>query len=193
MATSSRANTPFTPIIETIRGLLMGTPMGAQPLWALGWCLLILAIEWNRTLAGLSPLDRLQNAWFQSITLRSAGFNSLDLNGVHPATFTLMLVFMFIGGNPGGTAAGVKTTTIAVLVFVGLASMVAQPFDRFLSDFYGAASYLEAFGRNVVNVVIVDFRGLDTLGEIAVVAFATLGVWALLRPRSPERSPDEEA
>lgn len=84
---------------------------------------LILAIEWNRTLAGLSPLDRLQNAWFQSITLRSAGFNSLDLNGVHPATFTLMLVFMFIGGNPGGTAAGVKTTTIAVLVLSALQAM----------------------------------------------------------------------
>ena len=81
----------------------------------------------------------------------------------------------------------------AVLVFVGLASMVAQPFDRFLSDYYGAVSYLEAFGRNVVNVIIVDFRGLDTLGEISVVTFATLGVWALLRPRGREGPPDEEA
>ena len=38
---------PVTPIIETIRGLLMGTPMGTQPLWALGWCLLILAIAYG--------------------------------------------------------------------------------------------------------------------------------------------------
>src|SRR5690606_15842260 len=92
---------------------------------------------------------------------------------------------------------GVVAAAFAVLVFVGLASMVAQPFDTFLSDFYGAASYLEAFGRNVVNVIIVDFRGLDTLGEISVVVFATLGAWALLRARErgsePRLPEDEEA
>ena len=38
---------PVTPIIETIRGLLMGTPLGTQPLWALGWCLLILAVAYG--------------------------------------------------------------------------------------------------------------------------------------------------
>ncbi|HHZ8190560.1 TPA: hydrogen gas-evolving membrane-bound hydrogenase subunit E [Pseudomonas aeruginosa] len=75
----------------------------------------------------------------------------------------------------------------AVLVFFGLASMVADPFDNRLSDFYAASSYLEAFGQNVVNVVIVDYRALDTLGEIAVVGFATLAVWVLLRRRAPAK------
>lgn len=72
----------------------------------------------------------------------------------------------------------------AVLMFLGLASMVALPLDTRLSDFYGANSYLNAFGQNVVNVVIVDFRALDTLGEIAVVAFATMAVWAVLRRKN---------
>jgi len=79
------------------------------------------------------------------------------------------------------------STGFAILVFLGLASMTAQPFDGRLSDFYAATSYLEAFGQNVVNVVIVDYRALDTLGEIAVVGFATLAVWVLLRRRTPTK------
>lgn len=70
-----------------------------------------------------------------------------------------------------------------LLVFVALASMLALPFDNRVSDFFGESSYSEAHGMNVVNVIIVDYRALDTLGEIAVVAFATLGAWALLRRR----------
>src|SRR5690606_22418082 len=74
-----------------------------------------------------------------------------------------------------------------VLVFIGLAAMLAIPFDGRISEFYGATSYLEAQGHNVVNVIIVDYRALDTLGEIAVVAFATMGAWALLRRRRMDR------
>lgn len=78
-------------------------------------------------------------------------------------------------------------TGFAVIVFIGLAAMLATPFDGRISDFYGATSYLEAQGHNVVNVIIVDYRALDTLGEIAVVAFATMGAWALLRRRRADR------
>ena len=74
-------------------------------------------------------------------------------------------------------------TIFGFLVFGGLATMTAQPFDTRLSDFYGATSYLEARGHNVVNVIIVDYRAFDTVGEVAVVAFATLAVWALLKRR----------
>jgi len=77
--------------------------------------LLILVFEWNGMLAGLTFGDKFQNAWFQSVTLRTAGFNSVELANFASPTFMLMLVFMFIGGSPGGTAGGVKTTTIGVL------------------------------------------------------------------------------
>lgn len=76
---------------------------------------LILALEWRGGLAELSLADKVHNAWFQSVTLRTAGFNSIDLSGVADPTLLLMLVFMFIGGSPGGTAGGIKTTTVAVL------------------------------------------------------------------------------
>lgn len=74
-----------------------------------------LAFEWNGALADLSFGNKIQNAWFQSVTLRTAGFNSVDIAAVTSPTFLVMLCFMFIGGSPGGTAGGVKTTTIGIL------------------------------------------------------------------------------
>jgi multicomponent Na+:H+ antiporter subunit A len=62
-----------------------------------------------------------------------------------------------------------------------------QPFDAALGEFFGARSVAAANGRNVVNVIIVDFRALDTLGEIAVLAFALLAaapLFKLARERS---------
>jgi multicomponent Na+:H+ antiporter subunit A len=72
---------------------------------------------------------------------------------------------------------------VGAIVFVALTSMAAVPLDTTLTDYFGRTSYTEAHGRNVVNVIIVDYRGLDTLGEISVVAFATTAVWGLLRRR----------
>jgi trk system potassium uptake protein TrkH len=100
-----------------------GRPVAAQIKLALSTTLLllmvgfifVLAVEWGNTLGGLPFWHRLHNAWFQSATLRTAGFNSIDIAAVHPATLTLMIVWMFIGGSPGGTAGGIKTTTVATL------------------------------------------------------------------------------
>jgi len=78
--------------------------------------LFTLAFEWKDSLAHLGFADKIHNAWFQSVTLRTAGFNSVDITLVRPPTLTLMLLWMFIGGNPGGTAGGVKTTTVSILV-----------------------------------------------------------------------------
>jgi multicomponent Na+:H+ antiporter subunit A len=62
----------------------------------------------------------------------------------------------------------------------GLALAVAQgPFDASVSQFYAERSVPEGFGRNLVNVILVDFRALDTLGEITVLAVAALGAYAL--------------
>ncbi len=74
-----------------------------------------LAFEWNNSLAGLSLADKFHNAWFQSVTLRTAGFNSVAIENVLGPTFLMMICLMFIGGCPGGTAGGVKTATIGVL------------------------------------------------------------------------------
>lgn len=61
----------------------------------------------------------------------------------------------------------------------------SEPADSHLRQYYSTKAYEEAFGRNVVNVILVDFRALDTLGEITVLAVAAIGVFALLKLRPP--------
>lgn len=75
----------------------------------------LLFFEWNNSLDGLSVLDKINNAWFMSASLRTAGFNSIDISNVLSPTIIIMCFLMFVGGNPGGTAGGIKTTTFAVL------------------------------------------------------------------------------
>jgi multicomponent Na+:H+ antiporter subunit A len=62
-----------------------------------------------------------------------------------------------------------------------------------ISDYHGEHSVTKAHGRNVVNVILVDYRGLDTLGEITVLGVAAAGVYALLklRPSKPREGPGE--
>ena len=55
-------------------------------------------------------------ALFQSVTLRTAGFNTVDLNAMKQASVMIMIILMLIGGSPGSTAGGMKTTTFAVLM-----------------------------------------------------------------------------
>ena len=74
-----------------------------------------------------------------------------------------------------------------------LLAVTQRPFDASLSDFFERYSYTIAHGRNIVNVILVDFRGIDTMGEIAVVMTAGLAILALIRVRvgrKGERYPD---
>ncbi len=75
------------------------------------------------------------------------------------------------------------TLSIAVggAATVMMLAVLASPLDERVSDYYRLVSLAEAYGRNVVNVIIVDFRALDTLGEIGVVALAALGAFGLMR------------
>lgn len=79
---------------------------------------------------------------------------------------------------------GWLAATMAVVVFVVLVDMSMGAAPTLLADFYAARSYESAFGRNVVNVILVDFRGFDTLGETTVVTLAAVFAWAQLGPRS---------
>lgn len=73
-------------------------------------------VEWNQTLMGLPVHARIANAVFQSVTTRTAGFNSFDLSAMAPASWSLTIVLMFIGGSPGSTAGGIKTTSFVIIV-----------------------------------------------------------------------------
>ena len=81
--------------------------------------------------------------------------------------------------------------TLAVAVgggfFLLLLAVSQQPFNTELSDFFREHSVAIAHGRNIVNVILVDFRGVDTLGEISVVAIAGLAILVRVRSRKKPR------
>ena len=60
--------------------------------------------------------EKIQVSLFQSITLRTAGFNTISMTELNSFTLYAMTLFMFIGGSPGSTAGGIKTTTLAILI-----------------------------------------------------------------------------
>jgi multicomponent Na+:H+ antiporter subunit A len=84
-------------------------------------------------------------------------------------------------------ALGVGGATSLILLMV-----LQAPLDRRLTDYFEATSWPEAFGRNIVNVILVDFRALDTFGEIAVVVVAALAAYALLRTTAPVKAGKED-
>lgn len=73
-------------------------------------------LEGPRTLFALPLRDQALISLFQSVTTRTAGFNTVDVSLLAPATLFVMLLLMFVGGAPGSCAGGIKTTTLGVLV-----------------------------------------------------------------------------
>ena len=83
---------------------------------------------------------------------------------------------------------GLLATATGALMAGFVLAVHAEPLRSRLSPFFSEASLSLAKGRNVVNVILVDFRGLDTLGEITVLAAAAIGVFALVRLRLSARA-----
>jgi trk system potassium uptake protein TrkH len=90
-----------------------------------GW-ISFAVLEWENTLSSLASSDKLVCALFQSVTARTAGFNVVEMAQTHPASRFMTMVLMFIGGSPGSTAGGIKTTTAIVLIFTSIAMLRNQ-------------------------------------------------------------------
>ena len=87
--------------------------------------MLILLFEYNNpaTMADLSWFDKIQVALFQSVTTRTAGFASVPQENLTDPTALVSLLLMFIGGSPVGTAGGIKTVTLVVLISSAIANI----------------------------------------------------------------------
>jgi trk system potassium uptake protein TrkH len=96
----------------------------------------------------LSP--RLLHSLFQSVTLRTAGFNTVDLSSCHSNTLALMILMMLVGGSPGSTAGGLKTTTLSVLVLTAISVLRRRAQPR-------------VFGRRIPVEAVYNAMGLLAL------------------------------
>lgn len=77
-------------------------------------------------LKNLPAGERLLAAMFQSVTTRTAGFNTIDISEMSEASKAVMILLMLIGGSPGSTAGGMKTTTFTVLILNAIATFRSQ-------------------------------------------------------------------
>src|SRR5690606_24287234 len=69
-----------------------------------------------------------------------------------------------------------------ILAIIAL-KVLHEPITTEISDFYGENAYIMAKGKNVVNIILADFRGIDTMFETVVLSIAALGVYSLLKLR----------
>ncbi|CEJ42868.1 TrkH family potassium uptake protein [Umezakia ovalisporum] len=75
----------------------------------------VIDIKNQETFGSMNLNTQLLAAWFQSVTTRTAGFNSIDISKMTPAGLFITIALMFVGASPGGTGGGIKTTTLRVL------------------------------------------------------------------------------
>ena len=143
---------------------------------------------------GALPLgERIQAALFQSVTPRTAGFNTVDLSAMSGASLGVMILLMLIGGSPGSTAGGMKTTTLAVL----LANAAATFRRRDSAQFFGrrldcgavktAATiltmYLALFFSGGVFISIYENLPLSSCLYEAASAVGTVGLTLGITPQ----------
>jgi trk system potassium uptake protein TrkH len=93
-----------------------------------GGATLFAMIEWNNpeTMGAMCTGDKLMAALFQSVTARTAGFYTISQSGLRGASLLTMLVLMTIGGSPGSTAGGIKTSTVALLIYAAMCTVKGQ-------------------------------------------------------------------
>lgn len=149
----------------------------------------LLALEYDNlaTLGYLTLGDKLTAAWFQSVIARTAGFNSIEINGMHDASLFLMVALMFVGASPGSTGGGIKTTTARILIICtrtvlrGYEDVLAYRREIPSSRIFKAISVVVGSGATVIGVTIMlalfnpEFGFLRIFFE-AVSAFATVGL-----------------
>ena len=93
---------------------------------------MFLILEWNNTLEGMPVWQKIVNALFDAVTPRTAGFNTTDTGMLADASKLLTIMLMFVGGSPGSTAGGIKTTTLVVIAVSTISGVMRKQSAGFL-------------------------------------------------------------
>ncbi|MFW6050400.1 MAG: TrkH family potassium uptake protein [Myxococcota bacterium] len=118
--------------------------------------LALLALEHDGSMAGLPWDERVLTALFQSVTARTAGFNTLPIGAMAAPALMLLCLVMFVGAAPGSTGGGIKTTTVAVLFATFRAELGGRPHVRLLDRTVARATVQRAMGVAFLSVILVS-------------------------------------
>ena len=144
----------------------------------------ILAFEYNNplTLKNYNFFDKMQIAFFQSITTRTAGFATLPQENLTNASAIICIILMFIGGSPVGTAGGIKTVTIVVLFATTIATVRGKNevtlFQRNLSKQVTRKAVAVAFSSFIIVALSTILLSLSTDAPALDVVFETVSATA---------------
>lgn len=134
-----------------------------------GGALAYMVLEWNNpeSMGNLSAGQKVLASFFQSVTTRTAGFESIGQAKFTDASTNVSNILMFIGGSPMGTAGGMKTTTVAILIMTAV-------------SFYKGKKHTEIFHRrlhenNVKTALVVVMTGISIVIIMSTLLMAVTG------------------
>jgi trk system potassium uptake protein TrkH len=113
--------------------------------------------EFLTSLDGYTLWEKLQISFFQSVTLRTAGFNSIPLTNLNTYTIYVMALFMFIGASPGSTGGGIKTTTLAILIQSIIATLKGDKTVSFFNRSIAAPIVVRATALTFISILLTSF------------------------------------
>lgn len=146
-----------------------------------------LLLEQNHTLDGLNFADQITSAFFQSVTTRTAGFNTVDIGAISVPMVIFMLMLMYIGASPASTGGGIKTNTFTVLFMSAYSTIRGKKtidIDKKTISFDSVNKALLIFLFSIFVIFISVFILTITDGDKAILdlafeevsAFATVGL-----------------
>lgn len=159
-----------------------------------GGMILFFLLEYSNpsTLGDLNFIQKILASYFQSVTLRTAGFNTIPLRDLRPATIFICCILMFIGASPGSTGGGIKTTTFGVILFYVIGVVKKKEYieifnrrldweimNRALAILVLAITYVCTI--ITLMLIIENFNTEDIIFEV-ISAFGTVGLTLGITP-----------
>lgn len=150
--------------------------------------LMILVLEYSnaKTIGHLSFNDKVWASYFQTITARTAGFNTIDIGGMNDATLFFMVILMFIGAGSGSTGGGIKLTTFIVLLLTTISFLRGRQDIHIFKKSIPATNIWKVISISMISsftvvtaillLNIVEDKPFLTLMFEVVSAFGTVGV-----------------
>lgn len=161
--------------------------------------IVIFLLEMNNpnTLQPLSVQGKILGSYFQSVSARTAGYNTVDIGQLHDATVFFMVILMFIGASPTSTGGGIKTTTFGVIIAAVWALITGKPDAELFKRRISQALIYKAFSVILIAATLVIFvtmmmsitekaSFLQILFEV-VSAFGTVGLTTGITPTLTEQ------
>jgi trk system potassium uptake protein TrkH len=128
-----------------------------------GW-VMYCVFEWERTLAELPIVHKITNGLFMSVTARTAGYNTIDYSQASDSANFLTVILMSIGGSPGSTAGGIKTTTFALICLLAWSRL-----RGFETTMYASRSIRKETTERAIGLFVIAF-GLVMAGVFLLTA-----------------------